>query len=81
MLGWIMLKRLSSQFWTGLKCERLPKATFARYMYLIYETRRLAQIQVADTLLTDWESFTVMAQVSMATSMVRLTLQQMMEMF
>ena len=38
----------------GLKCERLPKAIFARYMYL--EARRLAQIQVADELLNNWES-------------------------
>ena len=33
----------------GLECERLPKATFARYMYL--EARQLAQIQVAEKLL------------------------------
>ena len=38
---------------TGLDCGRLPKATFARYMYL--EARRLAQIQVAEKLLDGWE--------------------------
>ena len=37
----------------GLECERLPNATFARYMYL--EARRLAQIQVAEKLLDGWE--------------------------
>ena len=37
----------------GLECERLPKATFARYMYL--EARQLAQIQVAEKLLDGWE--------------------------
>jgi hypothetical protein len=38
----------------GLECERLPKATFARYMYL--EARRLSQIQVAEQLLDEWDS-------------------------
>lgn len=38
----------------GLQCGRVPKATFARCMYL--EARRLAQIQVAEGLLDGWES-------------------------
>lgn len=32
---------------------RLPKATFARYMYL--DNRSLAQVQVAETLIDGWE--------------------------
>ena len=37
----------------GLECERLPKATFARSIYL--EARQLAQIQVAEKLVDGWE--------------------------
>ena len=38
----------------GVECGRLPKATFSRYMFL--EARRLAQIHVAEELLTDWDA-------------------------
>ena len=37
----------------GFKCERLPKATFARYMYL--DDKRLAQVHVAEKLIDGWE--------------------------
>lgn len=37
-----------------MTCDRLPKATFARYMFL--EARCLTQLQVAEELLVMWES-------------------------
>ena len=39
---------------TNMNLERLPKATFARLMYT--ESRRLSQLQVAESLLKDYDS-------------------------
>ena len=39
---------------TNMNVESLPKATFARLMYT--ESRRLSQLQVAESLLKDYDS-------------------------
>jgi hypothetical protein len=55
----------------GLECERLPKATFVRYMYL--EARRLSQIQVAEQLVIQVTTpCIVMVLLSMVTTMPHL---------
>ena len=40
---------------TNMNVESLPKATFARVMYT--ESRRLSQLQVAESLLKDYDSY------------------------
>ena len=44
-----VLKKLAN-----MECDRFPKPTFSKYMLL--EARALSQIQVADTVLKDWDT-------------------------